>query len=190
MFISRFFLTVVLTSDNSLFTCYTFIADHNSEYRIVLEPGNIMKGSRNQAADSAGCKSEISDEPVLRPITGGSRYSNNRTVSPTFDMTFSPNNNGGMQSATANFADDPETLRAMLDPALNNELTPTITHDDANSRLSSTYSRALEYILFPSSETMSGLFSLEVLKILQRWFRCHGWPTSHHLVNIPESFRR
>jgi hypothetical protein len=28
---------VVVTADNSLFTCYGFLADHQSEYHIVLE---------------------------------------------------------------------------------------------------------------------------------------------------------
>lgn len=147
-----------------------------------------MKGSRNQASDSAGGKSEKSGEPILRPFTGGSRYSNNRTASPTFDMNFSPNNNG-VQSMVANFVDDPTALRAMLDAALNNEFTPNMTQAGVDSRMSTVYSKAQENILFPSTETMSGLFTFEVVKVLQRWFRCHGWPTSHNLITIPESFR-
>lgn len=33
---------VVVTADNSLFTCYGFLADHQSEYHIVLEEVSIV----------------------------------------------------------------------------------------------------------------------------------------------------
>ena len=50
--------SVVVTADNSLFTCYAFLADHQAEYHIVLEPGRIMKGSRTnqQNQSSIGTK--------------------------------------------------------------------------------------------------------------------------------------
>lgn len=46
-----------------------------------------MKGSRiNQ---QSALPSEVSGEPILRPFTGTSKYSNARGVSPTFDMNAS-----------------------------------------------------------------------------------------------------
>lgn len=77
----------MVTSDNSLFTCYGFLADHNSDYQIVLETGQIMKGTRPQKHTSI--TSELSGEPILRPCSNTSRLTNNQSVSPTFDMNAS-----------------------------------------------------------------------------------------------------
>lgn len=77
----------MVTSDNSLFTCYGFLADHNSDYQIVLETGQIMKGTRSQKQNSM--TSEMSGEPILRPCSNTSRLTNNQSVSPTFDMNAS-----------------------------------------------------------------------------------------------------
>lgn len=52
------------------------------------------------------------------------------------------------------------------------------------------FTKSQEPILFPSSETTAGMNANQILKILQRWFRCNGWPNAHHIVKIPESFRR
>jgi hypothetical protein len=51
------------------------------------------------------------------------------------------------------------------------------------------FTKGQEPLLFPSNETNSGVFTYEILKILQRWFRCNGWPNSLNLVKIPDSFR-
>ena len=51
------------------------------------------------------------------------------------------------------------------------------------------YDRSQEPLLFPSSDTNSGIYSFELLKILQRWFRCNGWPTAQNIVRVPDSFR-
>jgi len=61
----EFFYNVVVAADNSLFTCYAFLADHLLDYHIVLEEGHIMKGSR-----ASVLASELSGEPFLRPFTG------------------------------------------------------------------------------------------------------------------------
>jgi hypothetical protein len=37
----EFFFNVVVTADNSLFTCYSFLADHNTDYHIVLQEVKI-----------------------------------------------------------------------------------------------------------------------------------------------------
>jgi hypothetical protein len=82
----EYFFSVTVTADNSLFTCYAFLADHHAEYHIVLEPGHIMKGANSQKITSSGINEASLGEPLLRPFTGTSKYSNGRTVSPTFDM--------------------------------------------------------------------------------------------------------
>ena len=33
----EYFFNITFTADNSLFTCYNFLADHHSDYHIVLE---------------------------------------------------------------------------------------------------------------------------------------------------------
>lgn len=56
-----------------------------------------MKGSRqNQSAIT----SDISGEPILRPFTGTSKFSNGRrTVSPTFDLNTSISGQSPMKDA-------------------------------------------------------------------------------------------
>ncbi len=51
------------------------------------------------------------------------------------------------------------------------------------------FNKAQETLVFPSSDTNSGTYSFELLKILQRWFRSNGWPSAQNIVRIPESFR-
>lgn len=46
-----------------------------------------MKGTRHNK--QSALPSDISGEPILRPFTTGSRVSNARSVSPTFDMNAS-----------------------------------------------------------------------------------------------------
>lgn len=58
-----------------------------------------------------------------------------------------------------------------------------------NSIGNSTYSKSIENLKFPSNDTPSGTFAFELVKILERWYKCNGWPTSHNVVRIPESFR-
>ena len=50
-------------------------------------------------------------------------------------------------------------------------------------------SRTQESIMFPGTESEAGVFSMETLKALQRWFNCNGWSTSYNPIKIPDSFR-
>ncbi len=52
-----------------------------------------------------------------------------------------------------------------------------------------TYSKSLEPLLYPSNENNTGIYTNQVLRAVERWFKINGWPTSHNLVKIPESFR-
>ena len=141
----------------------------------IKKKGHIMKGSRASVVGS-----EMSGEPFLRPYTGQSKMSQSRTCSPTFDMHTSSN----PKSANNN---DIDVIRA----ALNNDslVTPTNLSNQLQSRVSSIFSKAQEPLIFPANETTSGAFSYEILKILQRWFRCNGWQSAINPVRIPESFR-
>ena len=62
-----------------------------------------MKGSRLSAVTS-----EVSGEPILRPISGTSKCSQTRTISPTFDMDNSTNANSPGKDV------DAETMNAAL----------------------------------------------------------------------------
>ncbi|CAF0834043.1 unnamed protein product [Brachionus calyciflorus] len=170
----EFIYNVIVTSDNSLFTCYGFLADHNTDYQIVIETGQIMKGTRTQK--QASLASEMSGEPILRPCSNTSRLTNNRSVSPTFDMNASM-----AESSPIKDRDD------YIQAAFQGDMTPN--NLNYNSRLSTVLTKAQEPIVFPSCELNSGIYTFEVLKILQRWFKVNGWPQSHNLVKIPESFR-
>ena len=122
---------------------------------------------------------DTTGEPLLRPYTGTSKYSNGRTASPTFDMNTS--------LAGRSPVKDEATVQAMmLNENGHGGLTPFMNME---SRLSTVYSKSQEPLIFPTSESNAGVYSFELLKILQRWFRCNGWPNAQNLVKIPESFR-
>lgn len=80
---NEYFYNVVVTADNSLFTCYGFLAEHQTDYQIVLEEGKIMKGTRNTLPSRI---SGVSGEPILRPCSTSSRLSRTQTTTPTFDV--------------------------------------------------------------------------------------------------------
>ena len=43
---------VYVTADNSIFTCYSFLWKSENDYQIVVQPGQIMKGSRIKSDES------------------------------------------------------------------------------------------------------------------------------------------
>ena len=43
---------VYVTADNSIFTCYSFLWKSENDYQIVVQPGQIMKGSRIKSDQS------------------------------------------------------------------------------------------------------------------------------------------
>jgi hypothetical protein len=53
---------VYVTADNSIFTCYAFLWKSENDYQIVVQPGQIMKGSRikSDESNSSGMKNELS----------------------------------------------------------------------------------------------------------------------------------
>lgn len=175
------------------------MAEHNNDYHIVLEPGHVMKGSRGMAAavtaaiqrnQDGGTLTEQSGEPILRPFTGGSRNSNNHSVSPTFDVgnfSSSPGHHHHNHQQQGDGDLDAAGLRTLMGGGT------TVTLDSrANTSANHLYAshiKACEQILFPGVDTLTGVFSLEIVKVLERWYRCHGWPTNFNLVSIPESFR-
>ena len=135
-----------------------------------------MKGSR-----ASVLASELSGEPFLRPFTGTSKLSVTRSGSPTFDMHASSN------SKSASNNNDSDMIQAVLNNG-NGLVTPNLSNA-IDSGISSIFSKAQEPLIFPSNDTNSGVFSYEILRILQRWFRCNGWSNCINPVRIPESFR-
>lgn len=57
-FIYSFEYEVYVTADNSIFTCYSFLWKSENDYQIVVQPGQIMKGSRikSDESNSSGMK--------------------------------------------------------------------------------------------------------------------------------------
>lgn len=93
---------VNISADNSLFTCYAFLADHLYDFHIVLEEGHIMKGSRTSVLAS-----EMSGEPILRPFSDNSKYSQTIVGSPSFEMNQS-------QSVQSRIKDIDAEMRAAI----------------------------------------------------------------------------
>ncbi len=156
-----------MTADNSLFTCYSFLADHYAEYQIVLEEGKVMKGSRLAASH----RSAQSGEPILRRSSSGTTQATRTadTTTPTFDL------------------DSDESI-GMGTSYIHNVLS-AITSKKTNDHSDSPVSRTQDSVMFPTTETEAGVIAAETLKALQRWFTANGWPTSYNPVKIPESFR-
>ncbi|CAF5147671.1 unnamed protein product, partial [Rotaria magnacalcarata] len=74
---------VYVTADNSIFTCYSFLWKSENDYQIVVQPGQIMKGSRIRSDES-----NSSGEPLLvqkRTVTSSNSRPNTST-SATFDQ--------------------------------------------------------------------------------------------------------
>ena len=60
-FLFSFEYEVYVTADNSIFTCYSFLWKSENDYQIVVQPGQIMKGSRikSDESNSSGMKKRI-----------------------------------------------------------------------------------------------------------------------------------
>lgn len=57
-----FFLPVTATADNSLFTCFPFLAQHRMDHQIVCEQGHSLRGRKTVSRESVGA-----GEAVLVP---------------------------------------------------------------------------------------------------------------------------
>ena len=50
-------------------------------------------------------------------------------------------------------------------------------------------SRSLGSALFPEEDSEEGIFYLEVLLAVQRWFSSQGWSGGPHPIIVPQSLR-
>ena len=57
-----FYLPVTATADNSLFTCFPFLAQHRMDHQIVCEQGHSLRGRKTASRESVGA-----GEAVLVP---------------------------------------------------------------------------------------------------------------------------
>ena len=57
------------------------------------------------------------------------------------------------------------------------------------SRQNDLASRSLGSAMFPDEDTEEGIFHMEVLLSVQRWFSAQGWPGGPFPINIPHSLR-
>lgn len=51
-------------------------------------------------------------------------------------------------------------------------------------------SRSLGSAMFPDEDSEEGIFHLEVMLAVQRWFSSQGWPSGQFPISIPHSLRR
>lgn len=159
--------STIVTADNSLFTCYSFLADNHNAYHIVSDQSSQVRGGNHVASTSLF--GDAFGDPILRPYSGTSHLSRNG-VTPTFDVHDAMDD--GLKEVDENGFNQANRSMSRFE-----------------SRMSTAFIKALDPLLFPSVETNSGLYTNQVLRALERWYKCNGWPTSHNLVKIPESFR-
>lgn len=57
------------------------------------------------------------------------------------------------------------------------------------SRQNDLASRSLGSAMFPDEDTEEGIFHMEVLLSVQRWFSAQGWPGGPYPISIPHSLR-
>jgi hypothetical protein len=90
---------VYVTADNSIFTCYSFLWKSENDYQIVVQPGQIMKGSRIKSDESNSSgkiinmkifsirKSFVGEPLLVQKRTATSSNSRpNTSTSATFDQ--------------------------------------------------------------------------------------------------------
>ncbi|CAF3695722.1 unnamed protein product [Adineta steineri] len=167
---------VYVTADNSIFTCYSFLWKSENDYQIVVQPGQIMKGSRIKSDES-----NSSGEPLLvqkRAVTSSSSRPNTST-SATFDQTDHTMDEGSIEDNASG--------------QNRNERSPTPyghMHSNSSHTLNegTTFTQELHAASMPyldnESKTVQWLVST-----LERWYSNQGWPKDINPVRIPQSFR-
>ncbi|CAF1137797.1 unnamed protein product [Didymodactylos carnosus] len=166
-----FELEVCVTADNSMFTCYSFLWKSESEYHIVVQPGQIMKGSRIKSDES-----HKSGEPLLvqKRAISSSNSRPNTSTSATFDQ--------------ANESED--TSSENNSPQNRNERTPTpfARVRSGASSVGENNQNELNAALLPYFDNDTKTFHW-LVSILERWFSNQGWPKGTYPVKIPTTFR-
>ncbi|CAF2209937.1 unnamed protein product [Rotaria magnacalcarata] len=167
---------VYVTADNSIFTCYSFLWKSENDYQIVVQPGQIMKGSRIRSDES-----NSSGEPLLvqkRTVTSSNSRPNTST-SATFDQV----------DHTSDGTSTDENISAQN----RNERSPTpyarIRSGSSNTfNHTTTFSQELNAVSIPYLDNDSKTFQW-LVSTLERWYSNQGWPKGTHVAKVPQSFR-
>lgn len=64
------------------------------------------------------------------------------------------------------------------------------TGSDFNNRQQREGPSRLGSAMFPDEDSEEGIFHVEVLLAVQRWFSAHGWPGGPFPISIPETLRK
>ncbi|KAL4233464.1 hypothetical protein ACF0H5_008145 [Mactra antiquata] len=174
-----FKLLVTATADNCLMTCYPFLALHRTDHQIVCEQGSSPKGHKTVSKESLN-----NGEAVFIPC-----QTPNQTSRPSTSATssnFQVSSSSYESSASGTDSTDPSTP-INRDGAKNKP--PSGSDHQVFSRQNDLASRSLGSAMFPDEDTEEGIFHMEVLLAVQRWFSAQGWPGGPFPIGIPQSLR-
>ncbi|XP_021363645.1 cilia- and flagella-associated protein 47-like isoform X2 [Mizuhopecten yessoensis] len=175
----KFKLMVMATSDNCLLTCYHFLALHRTDHQIVCEQGASPKGRKFLTKESlSGGEAVI--VPCVSP-THNSRPSTSATSS-NFQISSSSYESSGSVTDSTDGSTPVNREGAMNKPPSGSEHAMSRNQQDLASR-------SLGSAMFPDEDSEEGIFHLEVLLAVQRWYSSQGWPSGQFPISIPHSLR-
>ncbi|CAF3347445.1 unnamed protein product [Rotaria sp. Silwood1] len=183
---------VYVTADNSIFTCYSFLWKSENDYQIVVQPGQIMKGSRIRSDES-----NSSGEPLLvqKRTATSSNSRPNTSTSATFDQVDQTSDETSTDeniSAHNRNERSPKFYRRLFNFILNSIFqTPYARIRSGSSNTfhqATTVSQELNAVSIPYLDNDSKTFQW-LVSTLERWYSNQGWPKGTHHVKIPQSFR-
>ncbi|XP_076467202.1 cilia and flagella-associated protein 47-like [Babylonia areolata] len=164
-----FSLALTATADNSILTCYPFLAINRASHTIVREKRD--KGFM-----------EAMMVPVHSPNRSQSRPSTSATSSNFLVSSSTYEQSPSATDSTGNSTPGPR------DGAMNKPPTGSDFHSRAQTHPPEAASR-LGSAMFPDVDSEEGVFHLEVLGAAQRWFSAQGWPGGPFPIVIPDTLR-
>ncbi|KAL8606797.1 hypothetical protein ACOMHN_049626 [Nucella lapillus] len=164
-----FSLPLTATADNSILTCYPFLAINRASHTIVREKRE--KGYM-----------EAMIVPVHSPNHSHSRPSTSATSSNFIVSSSTYEQSPSGTESTDNSTPGPR------DGAMNKPPTGSDFHSRAQTVPPEAASR-LGSAIFPDLDSEEGVFHLEVLGAAQRWFSAMGWPGGPFPITIPDTLR-
>ncbi|KAL3884217.1 hypothetical protein ACJMK2_030436, partial [Sinanodonta woodiana] len=175
----KFFnLMVTATADNCLLTCYPFLAIHRTDHQIVCEQGSSPKGHKTTSKESL-----IAGEAVFVPCQTPQLASRPSTSATSSNFQIS---SSSYESTTSVTDSTERSTPRNRDGAMNK---PPSGSDRVSRHNPDLASRSLGSAVFPDEDSEEGIFYMEVLLAVQRWFSAQGWPGGPYPVIIPNSLR-
>lgn len=172
---NSFSFALTATADNSILTCYAFLALNRITHTIVRE--------------SIGGDNTIS-EAIIVPVNSPAMVTQRLHSRPSTSATSS-----NFQVSSASYEHSNSTTDSTRDStpgprdgAMNKPPTSTDPHSRANNRTLEVASR-LGSAMFPDENSEEGIFHMEVLAAVQRWFTAQGWPGGPNPITVPETLR-